>query len=115
MKYGSGNYPSSCLYLKTLSCLFFKTQRFGDWILSPSSDKTYSVEPNRYSQSLSPDSRYHSGSKKTQTATPSSVDRVGKFVFLMLVPYEVFLLSSVDFYRDSSLLQGLTRVDFLII
>jgi hypothetical protein len=25
---------------------FFKTQRFGDWILSPSSGKTYSVGPN---------------------------------------------------------------------
>jgi hypothetical protein len=25
----------------------FKTQRFGDWILSPSSGKTYSVGPNR--------------------------------------------------------------------
>jgi hypothetical protein len=24
------------------SCLFFKTQRFGDWILSPSSGKTFS-------------------------------------------------------------------------
>jgi hypothetical protein len=33
--YISGHYPSSCLY--------FKTQRFGDWILSPSSGKTYSV------------------------------------------------------------------------
>jgi hypothetical protein len=36
-----GHYPSSCLYLKALSCLFFKTQRFRDWILSPSSGKTY--------------------------------------------------------------------------
>jgi hypothetical protein len=40
-------YPSSCLYLKTPSFLFFKTQRFGGWILSPSSGKTYSVGPNR--------------------------------------------------------------------
>jgi hypothetical protein len=32
---------SSCLYLKILSRLFFKTQRFGDWILSPSAGKTY--------------------------------------------------------------------------
>jgi hypothetical protein len=39
--YVSGHYPSSCLYLKTPSCLFFKTQRFGDWILSSSSGKTY--------------------------------------------------------------------------
>jgi hypothetical protein len=33
--YVSGHFPSSCLYLKTPSCLFFKI-RFGDWILSPS-------------------------------------------------------------------------------
>jgi hypothetical protein len=31
---------------KTPSCLYFKTQHFGDWILSPSSGKTYSVGPN---------------------------------------------------------------------
>jgi hypothetical protein len=41
------HYPSSCLYLKTPSCLFFKTQRFGVRILSPSSGKTYTVGPNR--------------------------------------------------------------------
>jgi hypothetical protein len=41
--YVSEHYPSSCLYLKTPSCLFFKTQSFGDWILSRSSGKTYSV------------------------------------------------------------------------
>jgi hypothetical protein len=35
----SGPYPSSCRQLKT--------RRFGDWILSPSSDGTYSVGPNR--------------------------------------------------------------------
>jgi hypothetical protein len=34
--YVSGHYPSSCLYLQALSCLYCKTQRFGDWILSPS-------------------------------------------------------------------------------
>jgi hypothetical protein len=45
--YVFGHYPSSCLYLKTWSCLFFKTQRFGYWILSPSSGKTYLFEPNR--------------------------------------------------------------------
>jgi hypothetical protein len=28
------HYPSFCLYLKTPSCLFFKTQCFGHWILS---------------------------------------------------------------------------------
>jgi hypothetical protein len=28
--YVSGHYPSSCLYLTTPSCLFFKTQRFGE-------------------------------------------------------------------------------------
>jgi hypothetical protein len=26
------------------SCLYYKIQRFGDWILSPSSGKTYSPE-----------------------------------------------------------------------
>jgi hypothetical protein len=38
--YVFGHYPSSCPFLK-------KTQRFGDWILSPSSGKTYSVGSNR--------------------------------------------------------------------
>jgi hypothetical protein len=33
-------------YLKT-ALFIFKTQRFGDWILSPSSGKTYSVGLNR--------------------------------------------------------------------
>jgi hypothetical protein len=33
---------------------FFYTQRFGDWIQSPSSGKTYSVGPNRRSKSLFP-------------------------------------------------------------
>jgi hypothetical protein len=37
--YISRHYPSSCFYLKT--------QRFGDWILSPSSGKTYPVSGNR--------------------------------------------------------------------
>jgi hypothetical protein len=32
---------------KTSSCLFFKIQRFGDWILSSYSGKTYSFGPNR--------------------------------------------------------------------
>jgi hypothetical protein len=32
---------------KTPSCFYLKTQCFGDWILSPSSGKTYSVGPNR--------------------------------------------------------------------
>jgi hypothetical protein len=32
-------------YLKTLFCLFFKTQRFGDWILSPSSVKSAQLGP----------------------------------------------------------------------
>jgi hypothetical protein len=27
--------------------VFYLKQRFGDWILSPSSGGTYSVEPNR--------------------------------------------------------------------
>jgi hypothetical protein len=43
---------SSCLYLKTLSRLFFKTQRFGDWILSPSSSKPHSVGPYLRKQGL---------------------------------------------------------------
>jgi hypothetical protein len=34
---------------KTPSCLFFKTRRFGDWIVSPFSDNTYSVGSNRVS------------------------------------------------------------------
>jgi hypothetical protein len=38
--YVFGHYPSSCP-------LFKKPQRFGDWILSPSSRKTYSVGSNR--------------------------------------------------------------------
>jgi hypothetical protein len=36
--------------------VLFKTQRFGDWILSPSSRKTYSVMPNRQSWSMSQES-----------------------------------------------------------
>jgi hypothetical protein len=28
---------------KMSSCLYFKTKRFGDWIVSPSSGKTYSL------------------------------------------------------------------------
>jgi hypothetical protein len=39
---------------KMSSCLYFKTQCFGDWILSPSSGKTYSVGSNRQSLSPSP-------------------------------------------------------------
>jgi hypothetical protein len=35
----SGHHPSSCLYVKISSCLYFKTKRLGDWILSPSSGK----------------------------------------------------------------------------
>jgi hypothetical protein len=42
----SGHY-TSCLYIKTSPSLCSKTQRSGDWILSPSSGKTYSVMPNR--------------------------------------------------------------------
>jgi hypothetical protein len=44
--YVFGYHSSSCLYLKTV-LFVFKTQRFGDWILSLSSCKTYSVRPNR--------------------------------------------------------------------
>jgi hypothetical protein len=32
---------------KTPSCLYFKIQSFGDWIMYPSSGKTYSFGPNR--------------------------------------------------------------------
>jgi hypothetical protein len=38
-KFVSPHYP--------LSCFCLKIQRFGDWILSPSSGGTYSVGPNR--------------------------------------------------------------------
>jgi hypothetical protein len=55
-------------------------------------------------------SRYHSTNQ--ETTTPSSVDRVGKFVFLVLVPYGVWLLSSDDFNRDTSLVQDLIHVEF---
>jgi hypothetical protein len=37
--HNSGHHPSSCH--------LFKIRRFGDWILSPSSSRTYSVGPNR--------------------------------------------------------------------
>jgi hypothetical protein len=37
----------SVIISKKKSYVYFKTQRFGDWILSPSSGKTYSVGPNR--------------------------------------------------------------------
>jgi hypothetical protein len=42
-RYVSGDHQLPCLYIKTRSCLFFRTRRFGDWILSPSSGKTYST------------------------------------------------------------------------
>jgi hypothetical protein len=45
--YVFGHYPLSYLYLEMPSFLFFKTQRFGDWILSPSSGEIYSVGPNQ--------------------------------------------------------------------
>jgi hypothetical protein len=39
---------SNVLFIsKTPSRFYLKTQRFADWILSPSSGKTYSVGPNR--------------------------------------------------------------------
>jgi hypothetical protein len=44
--YVFGHYPSSSLYLKHRP-VYFSKQRFGDWILSPSSGKTYSVGPNQ--------------------------------------------------------------------
>jgi hypothetical protein len=39
--YVFGLYPSSCLYPKTQSCLFFITQHFRTWILSPSLGKNW--------------------------------------------------------------------------
>jgi hypothetical protein len=45
--YVSGRYPPFFFLSKTSFCLYFKTQRFGDWILSPSLSETYSVGPNR--------------------------------------------------------------------
>jgi hypothetical protein len=39
--YVSGHNPSPCF--------LFKTERFEDWILSPSSGGTYSVGPNQWS------------------------------------------------------------------
>jgi hypothetical protein len=45
--YVIGHYPLPCLHLKNPSSLFFKAQRFGDLILSPSSGKTYSIGHNR--------------------------------------------------------------------
>jgi hypothetical protein len=56
---------------------------------------------------------FHSKSKKKKTTTLSSVDLVGKFVSFMLVPYRERLFTD-DFYSDSSLVQGLIRVKFLI-
>jgi hypothetical protein len=53
------------------------------------------------------DSHYHSSSQKTTTLP--SVDWVGKFVFLVLVPYREFRLSSYDFCLDSSADRGGTR------
>jgi hypothetical protein len=44
--YVSGPYPSSCLCLRRLP-VYLSKQRFGDWILSPSSGKTYSVRSSR--------------------------------------------------------------------
>jgi hypothetical protein len=43
--YVSGHYPLSYLYLKIPPCLYYKTHRFIDWILSPSSGKTYIIGP----------------------------------------------------------------------
>jgi hypothetical protein len=47
--------------------------------------------------------------------TSSSVDGIGKLFCLMLAPLGVTLFFSDDFYRDSSLVQGLIPVEFLII
>jgi hypothetical protein len=42
-----GGKISIVLSLSKNRLLIFQKQRFGDWILSPSSGKTYSVGPNR--------------------------------------------------------------------
>jgi hypothetical protein len=47
----SVHYPSSYFYLK-------HTQRFGDWILSPSSGGTYSVRPKRRGQNPVPETLF---------------------------------------------------------
>jgi hypothetical protein len=53
--------------------------------------------------------------KFKKTTTPSRADWVGKFVFLVLVPYEEFRLTRNDFYLYNSLVQGLTCVVFNIL
>jgi hypothetical protein len=45
-KHVSGYYPLSWFYLKHRP-VYISTQRFGDWILAPSSGKTYPVRPNQ--------------------------------------------------------------------
>jgi hypothetical protein len=47
-----------CFWTLFVVQFVFKTQRFGDWILSPSSGRNYSVEPNRLSWFLSPENAY---------------------------------------------------------
>jgi hypothetical protein len=42
---GDTRYPGEAAKNYSSSCFLFKTRRFGDWILSPSSSGTYSVEP----------------------------------------------------------------------
>jgi hypothetical protein len=49
--HNSGHYSSSCL--------LFKTQRFGDWIPSPSSGGSYSDGPNSKSCSVSGHQQHH--------------------------------------------------------
>jgi hypothetical protein len=56
------------------------------------------------------DSRYHSRSKKPELR-PVQIEWKN-FVFLVLVPYGEFRLSSDDFYLDKSLVQGLIHVVF---
>jgi hypothetical protein len=73
------------------SCLYFKTQRFGDWIRSPSSGKTHSVGSNRQSS--------------------IKCSSIGKFVFPRLAPYGVLFFSDDDIYRNTWLVQGLIHVE----
>jgi hypothetical protein len=60
--------------------LCLKTQRFGDWILTPSSGGTYSDGPNRKSWSLSTDLLAHLNRPHLKTEIESSLRNV---VFLL--------------------------------
>lgn len=73
------HYQSSGLYLKTPSYFFLKTQRFGVWIVSPSSIKTYSFGPNRASPYLQ---RFKINAKYCKENPKSVLPRVRVFYFI---------------------------------